>query len=51
VDFSAFEAACDMCWVVFCGKCHLKKHGGICDDSYGKNFIEWKKCPDCKIII
>jgi hypothetical protein len=24
-------------------------HKGSCDDSYGKNFKEWKRCPDCKV--
>ena len=51
VDFGSSEPSCDACSAKFCEKCHLKKHGGTCDDSYGKNFVEWKRCPDCKTLI
>ena len=51
LNFDYGEVKCSTCETDYCKRCRLKKHEGVsCEDGYGKNFKEWKACPDCHLM-
>ena len=50
VDFGENEPRCNNCNNLFCKECKLKSHQGkSCEEGYGFNFREWRRCPNCRV--
>lgn len=49
VDYELKIIKCDQCSCEYCHQCKLKKHEGrSCEDAYGNNFKQWRRCPSCR---